>query len=190
MPKLAIVKIRTIKDTINSKVSSFLHPTNIPDLPLTGTPLDTFPFVTPSEVLKLINKSSNKSSSMDFIPTSLIKSCFTVFSAIISNLANVSISQDSLPLKSNLTQVTPLLRKPGLDKNTSSNYRPISNLNNISKLLEHLILSRIQHHTTSSCNFNPFQAAYRRYYSNESALLAALDNIYHAVDEGSSTMLI
>ena len=50
--------------------------------------------------------------------------------------------------------------------------------------------SRIQYHTTYSCNFNPFQSAYQRYYSTESALLLALDNIYYAIDEGSSTVLI
>ena len=121
---------------------------------------------------------------MDFIPTFLIKSCSTACSEIISNLANLSISQGSFPLKFKLAQVTPLLKKPCLDKNTTSSYRPISNLNNISKLLERLILSRIKYHTTSSYNFNPFQSAYRRYYSTESALLLALDNIYHSIDEG------
>ena len=109
---------------------------------------------------------------MDFIPTSLIKSYFTVFSEIISNLVNLSIFQGSFPLKFKLAQFTPLLKKPGLDKNTPSHYCPISNLNNISKLLERLILSRI-YHTTSFCNFNPFQSAYRCYYSAESALLLA-----------------
>ena len=127
---------------------------------------------------------------MDIVPTSLIKSCFTVFSEIISNFANLSISHSSFPLKFKLAQVTPLLKKPGLDKNTPNNYRPISNLNIITKLLERLMISHIQYHTTSSCNIHHFQSAYRRYYSTESALLLALDNIYHAIDEGSSTMLI
>ena len=124
---------------------------------------------------------------MDFIYTSLINSCSTIFSEIISNL---TIYQGSFPLKFKLAQVTLLLKKPGLDKNTPSNYRSISILNHISKLLERLILSRIQHHTTSSSTFNIFQSAYRRYYSTDLALLLALDNIYHAIDEGSSTVLI
>ena len=114
-----ITKIRTIKDTINSKVSSLLHPTNIPDLPFTGTSFVTFPSVNPAEVLKLINKSFNKSSSMDFLATSLIQSCSMVFSEIISILANLSISQGSFPHKFILAQGTPLLKKPGLDKNNS-----------------------------------------------------------------------
>ena len=57
-------------------------------------------------------------------------------------------------------------------------------------MLERLILKRIQSHTTSSSNFNPFQSAYWRYISTELALLLALDNIYHAIDTGSSTVLV
>ena len=57
-------------------------------------------------------------------------------------------------------------------------------------MLERLILKRLQSHTTSSSNFNPFQSAYRRYFSSESALLHALDNIYHAIDACSSTVLV
>ena len=41
-----ITKIRIIKNTINSKVSPFLQPTNVPDLPFTGTPIHTF-FLSP-----------------------------------------------------------------------------------------------------------------------------------------------
>ena len=60
----------------------------------------------------------------------------------------------------------------------------------MSKLLERLILARIQLHTTFSCNINPFQYAYRRYFSIESSLLLAFDNTHNVIDEGSSTMLI
>ena len=52
------------------------------------------------------------------------------------------------------------------------------------------MLSRIQYQTTSSCNFNRLQSAYRRHCSTESALLLAVENIYHASDEGSSPVLI
>ena len=57
-------------------------------------------------------------------------------------------------------------------------------------MLERLILKRIQSHTTLPSNFNPFQSAYRRYFSTKSALLLALDNIIPAIDTGSSIVLI
>ena len=88
-----------------------------------------------------------------------------------------------------IIQVTPLVKKLGLDKDTPGNYRPISNLNNISKFLERLILQRIQLHISSSTNFNSFQLAYLGGYSTESAHLLALDNIYHSTDTGSATVV-
>jgi Reverse transcriptase (RNA-dependent DNA polymerase) len=86
--------------------------------------------------------------------------------------------------------VTPLLKKPGLDKSLPSNYRPISNLNNISKILERLFLNRIQPSVVSSSSFNQFQFAYRPRHSTETCLLATLDSIFHSSDSGSSTLLV
>ena len=75
-------------------------------------------------------------------------------------------------------------------KEVPSNYRPISNLHNISKILERLLLARVQDHIISSTNFNPFQSAYRKYNSTETALLLTLDNILHSVDQGIFTVLV
>ena len=91
--------------------------------------------------------------------------------------------------KFKIAQITPLLKKPGLDKDTSGNYCPISNLNNISKFLEHPIIQQNHLHTSSSTNFNPFQSANCCYYSTESVLLLGLDNIYYFIDMGSSIVL-
>ena len=68
-------------------------------------------------------------------------------------------------------QVTPILKKHGLDANDLANYRPISNLNTISKMLERLVLTRIVPQVSSSLNFDVVQSAYRRHHSTETALL-------------------
>jgi len=47
-----------------------------------------------------------------------------------------------------------------LDKSVPSNYRPISNLKFISKVLERLFLSRFQPHILDSPNFNRNQLAH------------------------------
>ena len=39
-------------------------------------------------------------------------------------------------------QVMPLLKKAGLDSSSPGNYRPISNLTTVSKVLERLVLTR------------------------------------------------
>ena len=183
-------KINLIKTTISTRLIILNSPTSAPDTPFNGAPLLSFPLCTPAEVGKLLTSSSSKSSRQDYIPTSLLKSCSSIFSELIATLANLSMNQGTFPSCFKLAQVTPLLKKAGLDKDTPSNYRPISNLNNISKLLERLILARIQDHVTTSPNFNPFQSAYRRFHSTETALLLTLDRIYHSIDQGFSTVLV
>ena len=127
---------------------------------------------------------------MDYIPTSLVKSCSTVFSELIAKLANMSFKEGRFPSCFKSAAVTPLLKKPGLDKSAPSNYRPISNLNYFSKILERLFLARIQSHILDSPNFNRYQSAYRQHHSTESSLLSTMDNIFNSSDQGSSTLLI
>ena len=91
---------------------------------------------------------------------------------------------------SKLAQVTPILKKPGLPSTDPANFRPISNLNNISKILERLFLSRLLPHINSSSNFNSFQSAYRPHHFTETALTFTLDNVFHAADTGSATLLV
>jgi hypothetical protein len=87
-------------------------------------------------------------------------------------------------------QITPLLKKPGLDEGTPSNYRPISNLVTISKVLEKLFLARIKPFILSSPNFSNLQSGYRKHHSTETALLRIYDDIYKMVDNQKGALLI
>ena len=89
-----------------------------------------------------------------------------------------------------VASVTPLLKKQGLDSGEPANYRPISNLNNISKLLERLFLRNIIGHVSSSPNFNRYQSSYRRGHSTETALLRLLNDLCRAADAKSRSNLI
>jgi hypothetical protein len=131
-----------------------------------------------------------KTSSVDFIPTSLIKLCPFVFAEIITKLANMSFSQGIFPAIFKSAAVLPLLKKPNLDPDLPSNYRPISNLNNISKLLERLFLLRFQPHVQNCSNFNIMQSAYRPLHSTETSILPTLNSIYRSADSGMPTLLV
>ena len=112
------------------------------------------------------------------------------FSELIAKLANLSFEQECFPAKFKSAAITPILKKSGLDKCLPVNYRPISNLNNISKILEKLFLEWFQPHVTASPIYNPYQSAYRKKLSTETALTLTLDNIFHASDRSKSTLLV
>ena len=81
----------------------------------------------------------------------------------------------------------PLLKKAGLD--SSVNYRPISNLATVSKVLERLVLARLRSHLLSFANFSQFQSAYRKGHScTETPLLEVLDGVFTAADDKRVTV--
>ena len=159
------------------------------DQPHCNELLSDFMPVTPAEVSKLLQSMSNKSSQLDYIPTSLLKSCADIFSILISHLANLSFTQATFPSKFKLALISPLLKKPGLPKSELSDFRPISNLNTIGKILERLALARLFPHISISPSFCPLQSAYRKFHSTETALLKLTNDILETIDSGKITIL-
>jgi hypothetical protein len=183
-----VTKIDSLKSAIVLQLNSLAPP---PLDPICIYPsLQLLEPVTPLEVSKLLSTIPPKSCCLDFVPTAIIKQCSPVFSHLIAYLANLSFSQGIFPSKFKHASVTPILKKQGLDPTVSANFRPISNLNNISKILERLFLTRLLPHITISPNFNPLQSAYRKHHSTETSLIHLLDSIYHAADNGLATLLL
>ena len=102
-------QIHTLKDTVHHKVTSFLHLTDTPDHSLAHN-LTHFTSLPLPRYITSSLKHHLMFSSRDFIPTSLLKSCSSDFSKIISNLANLSISEGKFLSRFKLAQVTPLLK--------------------------------------------------------------------------------
>jgi len=177
-----INKLLTIRVNISSKLALMSH-ISLPISPSPSIILTTFSPVSDLEVDQLLRTTPSKSSPLDFIPTSLLKSCSKCFSPIIAELANRSFTQGSFPTELKIAQVTPLLKKHGLNPSDPSNYRPISNLNTIGKLLERLALSRLRPHIITSPNYCQTQSAYRPGHSTETALLDIINRL--AVSAGS-----
>ena len=79
------------------------------------TSLDLLNPTTESEVVKIIAKLPNKTSPLDFIHTSILKSCSDVLAPLITRLIHLSFSEGCFPAQFKLAQVTPLIKKAGLD---------------------------------------------------------------------------
>jgi len=164
-------KIQKAKEVIKTRLSS--HGTLLLQLDtvFTGLLLDGLQPPTEGEVRWLISTMPNKSPPVDCILTSVIKSCIDVFASMIVHLAQLYVSEGKFPSRCKTASVTTLLKKKDLDSNVPSNFRPISNLHTISKIMVRLFMARIQPHIESCRNFNQYQSAYRRGHSTETTLL-------------------
>ena len=72
-----------------------------------------------------IEINSNKQCDLDPIPTSLLKECADLLVPTITNIINLSLSTNTFPMQFKESVVKPLLKKPSLDKELLSNYRPV-----------------------------------------------------------------
>ena len=111
------------------------------------------------KVLKIIKSTPNKSCDLDLIPISLVLDCICVLLNPITNIVNYSL-QGSFPSCFKTAHVTLLLKKAGLDRNTLKNYRPVSNLKYISKLIEKAVARQINEHLAHEGISNENQSAY------------------------------
>ena len=75
----------------------------------------------------------------------------------------------------------PLLKKSGLER-IFKNYRLVSNLNFISKLLESAVLIQIQDHLYNENLLPQYQSSYRVNFSTETLLMKLMDDILKGVE--------
>ena len=100
--------------------------------------LSYFMPTTTDEITKLVSKSACKSCKSGPIPTHLLKNNLSSLAPVIADIVNMSIATGVFPSAFKKALVTPLLKKTTLDANEVKNYRPVSNLCFVSKIVEKL----------------------------------------------------
>lgn len=85
--------------------------------------------------------------------------------------------------------VKPLLKKSNLDPEEPKNYRPVSNLTFLSKILEKIVLTQIESHLSVTRLRETFQSAYRSGHSTETSLLRVTSDLLKATDDGHVSVL-
>ena len=108
--------------------------------------LQFFSPTTDDEVTKYINRLSSASSNHDPLPTSLLKQLLPELAPVITKLVNESINTGMFPDMLKNALVRPLLKKATLDNNILKNYRPVSNIPFLSKVLEKVVAEQILAH--------------------------------------------
>ena len=86
--------------------------------------------------------------------------------------------------------VRPLLKKPTLDPDNASSYRPISNLSYISKLVERVIVKRFTNDVGTHNLFPVQQSAYRPFHSTKTAVLSVHDTLARSIDNNQISVLV
>lgn len=145
--------------------------------------------VSTDEVRRVVMAAPVKSCSLDPVPTFLLRDCIDVVLPFLTAMVNASLRQGYVPQSQKMAVVTPLLKKASMDPQELKNYRPVSNLSFVSKLVERLAVRQLLNYLETNELLPPLQSAYRRHHSTETALLKVLSDIMDAADNKKVTLL-
>jgi len=132
--------------------------------------LASFDLADESEVQQIIRSSPRTSCAIDPLPTWFLHSVLPPLIPCITKLVNLSLMV-GMPNKYRHALVSPLLKKKGLDPESMINYRPVSQLSFLSKLIKRVVYRRLSKYLYDSSLCDPNQAAYRRHHSYESVVI-------------------
>ena len=160
------------------------------DVRFEGRSLTDFTPASVDEVRQIILKAPCKACERDPIPTTLLKSCLDSVATTITTIINMSQSTYVVPTSFKGAIVRPLLKKPVLDKDILKNYRPVSNLPFISKVLEKVVEGRLENHLASNYPHDRVKSAYRAGHSTETTLLRVHHDFTCALDKNRCAVLV
>ena len=154
-----------------------------------GHQLSKFEPLSQVEAEKIITSLSVKSCELHCISTFLLKKILPSVLPVITRIVNLSIEQNVFVNTWKTAIVRPLLKKAGLDL-TLSNYRPVSNLSFLSKVLEKAVLNQFMNYCAAATLLPDYQSAYRRYYSCETALVKLCDDLLWNMENRKVTAIM
>ena len=120
----------------------------------------------------------------------MIKECSDELIPVITEIVNASITNSEVPVSMKNAFVRPLLKKANLDPNILKNFRPVSNLSYLSKIIEKVVAARLTDHMNKNNLMEPRQSAYRRFHSTESALLRVQNDLLMALENKKMVALV
>ncbi len=109
------------------------------------------------------------------------------FFLLVTQLVNVSFSSHNMPKQLKIAIIRPLLKKAILDL-IFTNYRPVSNLPFLGKLIEKMALVHILDLMKANNLHNDFQSAYHEFHSTETAVLGYKNDVLSEVDNQRLTL--
>lgn len=156
-------------------------------LPLLSNETITEIILEPSEVYSaLYNLNPSKASGPDKITTRVLKECASSITPSLTHLFNKSLNTGNLPTEWKLSDVIPLHKKG--DKSYVENYRPISLLCVVSKVLERCIYNRLVERIQAMISDK--QYGFMRGKSCAGQLLSVLDHVGKSLDIGQQTDIL
>ena len=145
--------------------------------------------VTVSHVCRLLlGLSGNKATGIDKISCKIIKKAAPIISDSLTLIFNQAITLSSFPDEWKMAKVVPLYKNG--QRNIPGNYRPISVLPAISKIMERILYDQLYDYLTKFELLSDSQFGFRKFHSTASALLDCTNDWYVNLDRKMFNLVV
>ena len=145
-----------------------------------------FRYVSVPEVKRLLKQTdSKKSDGPDLIPARLIKDCAHELAPSITHLVNVILETSTIPNDFKIGRISAIYKSG--EKNQLNNYRPITVLPILSKIMEKGIYNQLTVYLEKNNLLSSRQFGFRKGKSTELAATLFFDDVHRAMDRGELT---
>ena len=175
-----------------ASIASLDHDMPLPRLPDfqfdTNARIDNIE-TTELEVKRLLTQlRAHKATGPDGIGNWVLKHCSNTLCKPLTVLFNKSLADGVFPRTWKLANVSPVYKKGS--KSDKVNYRPISLLSNMSKVLEKIVFKRLYEYLTENRLLTEKNSGFKKKDSTTNQLLKIVHQIYQYINDGKDTCMV
>ncbi|KAK3517526.1 hypothetical protein QTP70_012612 [Hemibagrus guttatus] len=130
--------------------------------------------VASEEVLQITRSCNPTTCPLDPIPSAMLQIISPDLLPFITTVINGSLTSAHVPTAFKKARVIPILKKPALDPSDISNYRPVSLLSFLSKILERVVCNQLSDYLMQNNLHDPNQSGFK---VNHKTLLSTLRSL-------------
>ena len=148
----------------------------------------SFSQVSERDVIRVVRSIKTMSTGMDGINAFILKLFIKRISGILTHIINISFERNTFPDRWKLANILPI-PKISVPLN-ESDFRPISILNMLSKIIEKFANKQIIKYLNKHALLDPNQSAYKEHFGTMTALLKITDDLMDAIDYSEISLLV
>jgi hypothetical protein len=145
--------------------------------------------VTEEDITKmLLNINMGKATGLDNLPAKFLKDGSRFLAPPITHIINLTLHHGKIPQDIKDARVVPLYKKS--DKTEPGNYRPVSVLTIVSKILERAVYDQVESYLKNNNLLYKLQSGFRSCFSTDTCLMYLTDYIKMEMGKGNYTGMV
>ena len=126
---------------------------------------------------------------MDPLPHQVLRNNLDDLLPFVTAMCNHLLKTSLLSSSQKPAFITYIIKKASLDPSIAANYRPISNLTFMSKLIKRVVAQQIVTYLTVNNLFPIAQSTYRSFHSTDTAMLHITSDMHDTAEKSKVTLL-